>query len=382
VTRLRVALASIAAIAALPAAAADWRVTPSMTSGVDYIDNPRLIPGVDDGYAAARADATIGLSMSTEVASVDLVPRFIYAEYPDDPLLNRRDAYVTLSVRRLFETVSWLGSFDYTRDTTITSEFGLTGLQNVNRDHEALSLSLGPTWTVSERLQVGAQAYGLDTKYIDAERTGLTDYTYALVSASATYVLTENATGGLQASVGELRVPLVSRRDRDIDTSLSVDWRMSEQWRLRLAYGPTRVESDQGDTQGYIYSGSVTKEYLRSTLRLAVERDVTPTGRGVLVTRDQVSFGVTYALSPRTSLSVSTRAVRTIDAVRVAGASGQTNEFASLESSIRWYLAERWSVVFAAGGRYLGYQERDHEASGFNASLGVAWNGQSRAMSR
>lgn len=380
--RWRVALASIAAVAALPATAADWRMTPSVTSGVDYIDNPRLIPGVDESYAAVRADARLGLGVATEVASVDLEPRFVYAEYPDDPLLNRRDVYATLSAQRHFEAISWLGSLGYTRDTTITSEFGLTGLQDVNRDHEAFTATVSPTWNVTERLQFGAQAYGSDTNYENADRTGLTDYTYALVGMNATYALSENVSGGLQASAGELRVPRSSRRDRDIDASLSVNWRMFEQWLLRLTYGPTRVESNFGDTQGHIYSASASRESLRSTLRFAAERDVTPTGRGVLVTRDQVSLGFSYELTPRASLSVSTLAVRTTDTVRIAGYPEQTNEFASLELSVRRRLAERWTIVFTLGGRYLGSELRDTDASGFNASLGLAWSGQPRSLSR
>jgi hypothetical protein len=356
-------------------------MSPTLTSGVDYTNNPRLIPEFDESYAGARAEVAADLSVDTEVSSIHLVPKFLYVQYPNDPLLDRDDVYVTLSGRRAYETVTWNGSASYTQDTTITSEFGLTGFQDVNRDHEAVSVSLGPTWQATERLQVNAQAYGLDTTYENAQRTGLTDYTYGLVGVGTHYVLSETLIGGLQASVGQLDVPQTLRHSRDLEASLSVDWQLAERWRARFAYGPTRVEADYGDSQGNVYSASLTKDNLRSNFRLAFERDVTPTGRGVLVTREQVTLGLTYALTPRTTWTLATQAVRTKDAIEVAGIS-QTNEFGSVESNLRWRFAERWSVAFVAAGRYLGYEGRNDDAEGFTVSLGLSWNGQPRTISR
>lgn len=373
---------SLLALIALPATAADWRLEPTANSGVDYIDNPRLIPGSEQSYAGARAELSAAASVNTEALSLNLVPRFVYARYPDDPLLDRSDKYVTLSARKLYETVTWSGSANYTRDTTITSEFGLTGLQDVNRDHEAVSVTLAPTWQMSERAQTGVQLYALDTTYKDAEFTGLLDYTYGLAALNGNYVVNETVVMGFQASVGELEVPLTERRSRDIDASLSGEWQFAEHWRVRAAYGPTRVESQTGDSQGHIYSASITKENLRSNMRLALERDVTPTGRGTLVTRDQVSLASSYHMTPRTTWNLTLRAVRTTDAIDVPGIPAQTNEFASIESNVGWRFAEHWRVLLAASGRYLKYEQRAADAEGFSVSVGLAWNGQPRTLSR
>lgn len=374
--------ASILAFAATPAGAADWRFVPTVSSAVEYTDNPRLIPGDDESYAGGRGELSADFSVNTERSSLNLVPRFVYAQYPDDPLLDRNDEYVTLAARRAYETVSWSGSASYTRDTTITSEFGLTGLQDVNRVHEAVTVMLGPTWQMTERARAGLQIYGLDTAYEDAELTGLHDYTYGLVALNGGYELTHTVSVGWRASVGELDVQDIERRSRDIDASLSLDWQLAERWHARLSYGPTRVESASGDSSGHVYAASITKDNVRSNVRLAFERDVTPTGRGVLVTRDEATLAMSYALTPRTALSLNVEAVRTTDAIDIPGIPEQTNEFASVESSLRWRCAERWSVVLAAGGRYLRYEHRRDDAEGFNVSVGLVWNGHPRTLSR
>jgi hypothetical protein len=375
-------VAAILVCCANPVGAADWRLQPSINSWLEFTDNPRLVPGTDESHAGARGELAADLVLQTEVTSLSFVPRFVYAQYPDDPLLDRNDRYATLAVRRLFETVSWSGSASYTRDTTITSEFGLTGLQSVNREHEAISVAIAPTWQMSERVQAGAQAYALDTTYENAARTGLLDYTYGLAAISAAYTLSETLSSGLELSVGELKVPQAERRSRDIDASLSLDWQLAEHWNAHVAYGPTRIESDSGDSQGHIYSVSLAKQNVRSSLSLALGRDVTPTGRGVLVTRDQLSLSSTYALTQLTTLILTGRAIRTSDAIETAGFSSQTNEFFSLESSLRWRCAEHWTLVFAAATRHVEYGQRSDDADGFNVSIGLAWSGQPRTISR
>jgi hypothetical protein len=380
---LCVSAAAVLGIAACPAAAADWRFIPVVSSGVDYVENPRLLAD-DDGepYASMYGDISADLSFNTEVTSISLAPRLFYAQYDDDPLLDRNEKYLTLSARRLFETVSWTGSASFTRDTTTTSEFGLTGLQNVNRPRELVALSLGPTWQRSEQIQVGAQVVGQETKYRDAEFTGLVDYRYGLATINGTYLVTENIDLGAQVSVGELQVPDTGVRSRNFEGSISLDWQLAEQWHAQLAYGPSRTESDAGDAEGYIYSASLTKQSLRSTVQLGAKRDVSPTGRGLLVTRDQASVTATYAITPHTTCSLTAAAIRTTDTIEVPGVADDTNEFVRLESSLRWRLAEYWSLVAAVGARSITHAERSRSAEGFNVSLGLAWQGAPRSVSR
>lgn len=375
-------LASVLVAASLPAGAAEWRIAPTINSGVDYVDNPRLLSDGDESYAGGQAELQADMSVATEVSSLSLTPRFVYARYPDDPLLDRNDAYVVLSGKRLYETVSWNGSASFTRDTTITSEFGLTGFQYTNRDREALSVSLGPTWQMTERVQTSVQTYFLDSKYEDAQFTGLVDYTYALASMSGAYVLGETLTAGLQASAGELDAEATSLRSRDLDATLSLDWRISERWRTNVAYGPTRVESERGSSDGYVYSAALARENLRSGLRLLLERDVTPTGRGVLVVRDNASLTFSYSLTPTMTWALWTRVGRTRDAIEVDGVHADAIEYASVESNLRWRFAERWSVALVAGGRYASHTQRADAAEGFNVKLGLSWSGQPHTVSR
>jgi hypothetical protein len=382
VNALRPTIAAMLACGLAPTHAAEWRFVPQLNTAVEYNDNPRLIADAQETVTGARAEAGAELGVSSEMSALTLVPRFVYARYPDDSLLDRQDKYVSLQLRRDYEQLSWTGAANYTRDTTITSEFGLTGLQDVNREHEALSVSLAPTWQYSELTQFGIQVYGIDTRYKDAQYTGLTDYTYALAAVSADHLLSETLTFGFRGSAGDLDVESTGVKSRNIDASLSLDWRFAEAWSARVSYGPTRVETELAEADGHIYAVSIARQNPRSTLRFGFEQDVTPTGRGVLVTREKVSFSNTYSLTPRTSWTFTGQAVRTTDAVEFAGVVPERDEFVSIQSRLQWMCTERWSLLLSLGSRYLSYRGRDADAEGLSVSIGWLWNGQPRLLSR
>ncbi|HKE94527.1 MAG TPA: hypothetical protein VKB34_09500, partial [Povalibacter sp.] len=110
------------------AGAAEWRIEPSIGSGVGYADNPRLLPDVEQGYANYQTDLSLPMSYDDGRTSFSVLPRWMRAVFPEDSLLDRNDRYLSLTGQRRYETASWSASAGFVRDTTLTSELGLTGL--------------------------------------------------------------------------------------------------------------------------------------------------------------------------------------------------------------------------------------------------------------
>jgi hypothetical protein len=376
-----VVLVTLAAAAA-SAGAADWRITPVASSGIGYVDNPRLIPHSDEAYTNYRAEFSAPMSFDDGRTNISLDPRLVIASYPQDSLLDRNDKYVTLSAQRSYETAIWAGSASFVRDTTLTSELGLTGLQEVNRPHEALSLTATPTLLLSDRMQLGAQLYWSDNNYKDAEFTGLVDYRYSLGAASANYVWTEKVKLSMQASLGRLEVPAYGTRSDTINVTAALAWQYSELWSAQLSVGPSRVESEIGNDQGYVYSASVKRRGLRSGISALVARDVTPTGRGVLVTRDQATLSTQYSLTERLSWTVAAEFSRTTDTVSGLAAGRQRIEYSSVDTSLRWQMTPNWSALLSVNGRTQDYDSRRDPASGSSVAIGLLWQGGPRAWSR
>jgi hypothetical protein len=374
-------VAAILASAAASVDAADWRITPAISSGAGYTDNPRLSPDGSQAYETYSAELALPMSFDNERTAISLSPRFVFASYPEDRLLDRDDVYVTLGAQRRYETAVWAASADYVRDTTLTSELGLTGFQETNRPHESLSATLSPTLLLSDRTQVGAQLYRAENTYSDKFLTGLFDYSYSLGALNARYVLTEKFSVTLQGSFGRLDAPDAHMRSDNINASAALEWQFSESWRSRFSFGPERTESEGTSSQGYIYSASLSHDGLRSGIDAVLSRDVTPTGRGVLVTRDQATLSTRYSFTEKLSGTLSGTYVRSKDAIESLAVGNQDVDYASLDVSLRWQMNENWSVVLSLGGRNQKAGELD-TAQGSTASIGVAWRGDSYSWAR
>jgi hypothetical protein len=130
-----------------------------------------------------------------------------------------------------------------------------------------------------------------------------------------------------------------------------------------------------------VYSAKLSRKGQRTVISALLGRDVTPTGRGVLVTRDQASLSTQYSFTERLVGSLAAQFIRTEDAVVVAQQGNERVDYASLDASLRWLMNESWSIVLSLGGRTQSYRELD-DANGFNAAIGIAWHGDPHAWAR
>jgi hypothetical protein len=370
--------------AALSAHAADWRVTPSASSSVGYVDNPRLVRDGADAYMNYQGELSAPMSFDDGRAQVSLNPRFVYASYPDDPLLDRNESYVTFAAQRRYETATWSASIDFVRDTTLTSELGLTGLQQTNRPHQGLNLAAGPTFAVSDRVQLGMQLNWSDNTYRNTDFTGLANYRYSLGAINASYAWIQNLQLSLQSSFGRLEVPASGARSDNINATAALSWQYSELWRTQLSVGPSLVESGGTETNGYVYSVGATRQGMRSTFSASVSKDVTPTGQGVLVARERASLSIGHSLTDRISANASVGVVRNEDAVvlRGIGRRAVRYEYGNMNFNLNWRVTSNWSAVLSVGARTLSNDSTDTDASGYSAALGLQWHGDPRTRAR
>jgi len=364
--------------------AADWRVTPAISSSVAYVGNPRLSRDGGDAYTSHQAELSAPMSFDNGRSQLSLTPRFVYAAYPDDPLLDRNDTYVTLAAQRRYETATLSASADFISDSTLTSELGLTGLQETNRPHETWILTAAPTLLLSDRTQVGAQLNWSDNSYKDAEFTGLADYRYSLGAISASYAWSQNVQLSLQSSFGRLEVPVSGARSDNINATASASWQYSELWRAQLSVGPSLVEAGGVSSRGYVYSVGTTRQGQRSTVSALVTKDVTPTGQGVLVARERARLSVAHAFTDRLGATVSADFVRNEDAVVVRGIGPRaaSYQYGIVNTSLNWRFTPNWSAVLAASGRTLSNSSTDADASGYSMGLSLQWRGDPQAWAR
>ncbi|MBL8267861.1 hypothetical protein [Steroidobacter sp.] len=372
-----------AALFAQQALAAEWQVAPSVRVGSSYADNPRLLDDGGTSSSGAVGEMKASLQRLTARSELSLRPRFVFSRYSDDETLDSDDQFVTAGYRWLGERSEWNTEFGLTRDTTLTSELGSTGLVQSNRRHEAASFTVAPKVMFTERVSGGVQMYLVDNSYVDAELTGLVDYRYTALSLFSTVLLSDAGSAlSISAQGGELSTEGAGGYQTR-DGTLRLGWTFQPWllWTAGFSAGPSIVEAEAGNDTGYVFDGQIKRQGERWSLSANASRSQAPTGRGVLTRRDEIKLLFNRALTERLSASIDAHWVRSEDLLPVQG-SAQTYQvdYARLGIGANWRLSRDWSLSLQLSGNTQNYQLATERANGYRASLNMVWNGQPQSL--
>lgn len=241
-----VACAGLCLLAGGNAHAAEWLVAPTLRMATTYADNPRLLETGGASSAGALTELSARMQRRTERLDLVLQPRLYSVRARDDDSLASDDQYLDAQLGYVTERSQWSMAAGFVRDSTLTSEAASTGLVQSNRRHESLTVSGGPTWMLTERVNFSLQGYVLDSHYPDAGNTGLVDYQYRLASLGGGVAATESSTIRLTLQGAELVVTDLASRTRDANARLAWERKSDGPWSTTLSAGPAYVDARFG----------------------------------------------------------------------------------------------------------------------------------------
>lgn len=356
-------------------------MAPSANIGTSYADNPRLLTMGGSFSAGAVGELNATLKRLTETSELWLRPRLRSARYNDDESLGSDDQYLTVGHRWLSERSEWNTEVGLTRDTTLTSELGFTGLVQTNRRHEAITFTAGPTFMLTERVSVGGQLNWLDSHYVDARFTGLVDYDYRAVSLFSSLALADVSSLTVTAQGGELTSDVPGgATTRDGTLRLAWTYRPWMLWTVALSGGPSYVESEAGSDSGVVFDAEIKRRAERWSFTSAIGRTQSPSGRGVLTRRDRVTFSVDRSITERLSATVAAQWIRNEDLLAQPGGATYEVDYGRLDLSANWRLAQHWSLALQLSGNTQDHERTSQRAEGYRASLSMVWNGQPQSL--
>lgn len=364
------------AFAISSAAAAEWTVAPTARVAADYSENRRLLVGSGDSVTGTRSELSTQLTARTERSALTLTPRVVSTRYSGDDSLSSTDEFIDFTEQWQSEHVTWAGTANFARDTTLTSELGLSGLIQSNRRHEGFTLGGGPTVQVTERLLLGGQLYRMHSHYADAQYTGLVDYDYSLASVNAAWTLSERTSLTAEGNVGELSAPDAHVKTRSESVKLGLRYAVSELWQAQLSAGPSRVRSNQGEDTGWLLSSSLHRLTERNDWSVGLSRELTPTGRGLLTRHDDLSLGWVHRMTEHTAAEVYLRAVNNQTLSPGLAVQYDTVHYQQIETRFRWMLSPSWSLVASASAQHQSFSNSPGSAHGSQMLLSIVWNGQ------
>jgi hypothetical protein len=369
--------AAIAAAAATwPCAhAAEWRASSSVNTAVVNESNPRLeLASVNDQQAIA-ANLGVHLERQTERVSVALDSSAARRQYREDRSLDRTDLRADLSLQyAATERLTWSASASATRDTTLTSELGISGETQAGYRHESLGAQLQPQWRLSERWTTSMQLQ-MQRNYYPSADSGLTDYQYQSAGLVASWRRTRHDSLGIVVRTGQSTVAGAPADIKDASASLQYTLAFAERWNLRLAGGPAWTRRTGSKQHSENFNLELTRGAQYGAVSLSVDRSLAPNGRGSLTRRDSLSLQMSRDMSAQLTGSLSARYLRSSNIVGALASSFEDVRYRRAEAGLNWMLSPQWSTVLNAG-----YSDQRQGASGTGASgvdlaLGVRWSG-------
>jgi hypothetical protein len=360
---------------AVPAGAADWALAPHFSLSGEYNSNPYLDYQNVDHRSGGTFDAQLPLTAKTERTDFGLTLGGHLRRYENDPAGNRDDENLNLSIGQTRERSGWQGAAGWTRDTTLTSELGTTGLTQSNKRHNRYSASIAPQIQLSQKSLFAFGVSGELNRYEDAALTGLVDYSYASVYANYGRQTSELTNVGVGLMASGQSVP--DRRDAESVNGL-VRLTLAHQYTERLsleAYaGPTFARTRTLERWGA--GGLLALKYggLRTDFSASVEHSLAPAGLGNLTARDAATLGMGNRLTERLSAATTLSYQRSRDALHATGAATNNVYYWRADEALHWQWAETVSTSLSVGATRQVSKSQPDYADAFIARFGISWN--------
>jgi hypothetical protein len=356
------------------ALAAQWSFGPTARLQVLTETNPRLVKDGAEDVHGLVAGADLSLLRATELASLSLDASATQRRYDQASALDRLDINTALSLKARRERFSWQAAATATRDTTLTSELGLSGQTQVRSRHESASGTLAADWSASERFQVNFGA-SVQFDFYPGQDVALVDYRYRSANLGGSYALGPRSTLALTAQLGEMAVSGNDYKSNDSVLMLQYQFRPSERFSLAIGGGPSRAKGPGSSENGATFSASLSRIGERVRTSLSGGRRIAPTGRGYLSRRDNASLGLSVSLTEYLNGSLDASYIRSKDVLADFGLSLSDVRYRRATAGLGWQLGRSWSLGASAG--YSEQLSRGTSAGGhgFDAQVGISWNG-------
>ncbi len=389
--RLRPALALLVFTATTAAIshAAEWKIDPRVELRSGYNDNITIRTDDEVSSPEIALNPSVLFSYATPTSGISGDARFQVRRYTEESDLNDETGRLDVKSFHRMER-SQLGlNVDLIKDTTLDSQLEETGvvLDRVDRSQA----SLNPTWTyaLGERTSVELGYTYTNVDYDNDSNSNYSNYSTNGGQLSLSRILSPRATGTITA--------LYQRTDNDADIEATysavqggASYKLSETLTGSLFAGVRRSEvkatqntfvpildennniifvpvrnGTQDDDLGYIFSGSLEKDFLRGTTGLTATRDVRNDISGLPLQVTRLGWNSLYRFTEILSgeLRLSYYQSETTN-----GIGSRDRNYYQVEPRFNWRFREFWTF----SGSYR-YTKQTYDASNDDAVQNAAY---------
>ncbi|MEO7863369.1 MAG: hypothetical protein ABIU05_23620 [Nitrospirales bacterium] len=335
--------------------AAEWALLPSIGIKGVYNDNLVLTPlphKATYGYWVSPAAELSGKTERLEVSSRIAADFVSYYGGRETQFTN---VFLPLTLRYKTEKDLLGFSGGFTRDNTLMSELLSTGL--VLRFTQRNQWVANPSWSrsITEKLSFQSNFQLNDTTYEDGLSLGLVDYQLLGGSGGLLYQLTEQdqiQLTGSYVNFHTTNAPTPFRADFP-GVNLSLTRAFTETLTGVVHGGPrfvsstTQIVGDNIRAQStvWLFGASLTKKFESTSIQASVDRDIVPSGFGLLIQRDRAGLTVSHDLSETLMASFNGSGYLVSGVTEVAqGGTIPESRYFYFTPKVVWKFSEWWKM--------------------------------------
>jgi hypothetical protein len=369
--------------------AAEWKLDPRTNLRAGYNDNIRL--NVDDERSSPEIDAAAGARFSFETprsgVSGDLgfeVRRFIDESDFDDEI-----GHLQLNSFHGMQRSRFGFNVNLIKDTTLDSQLEETGVVVDRVDRWRASLN--PTWTYgfSERANMELGYTYTNVDYDNDPQSNFSNYTTNSGQLSLSRLLSPRLQGrvtviyqqtdndaDIESTYSAIQGGASYNVSETISASLFAGVRRSEIKATRNTFVPILDENNniifvpvssgtQDDDFGYVFSGTLQKQFLRGQTSFTATRDISNTVSGLPLQVTRLGWNNLYRFTELLSgeLELSYYQSETAN-----GVGERDRNYYQIRPSFSWRFKQFWTL----SGSYL-YREQKFDSSNEEAIQNAAY---------
>ena len=335
--------------------AAEWALLPSIGVKGVYNDNLVLTPlphKATYGYWVSPAADFSGKTERLEVSSRIAADFVSYYGGRETQFTN---VFLPLTLRYKTEKDLLGFSGGFTRDNTLMNELLSTGL--VLRFTQRNQWIANPSWSrsITEKLSIQSNFQLNDTTYEDGLSLGLVDYQLFGGSGGLLYQLTEQdqiQLTGSYVNFHTTNAPAAFRADFP-GVNLTLTRAFTETLTGTVQGGPrfvsstTQIVGDNVSAQNtvWLFGASLTKKFESTSIQVSVDRDIVPSGFGLLIQRDRAGLTMSHDLTETLAASFNGSGYLVSGVTEIAqGGTLPESRYFYLTPKIAWKFSEWWKM--------------------------------------
>ena len=309
---------------------------------IDLLQNPK------SNEVSMRTDFSGILEYSTPTTAINAKPTIILNRYSDKSR-DSIDRSLTTSFSYTTEKSVFNFSTDTKRDTSYSSELTTTGYIDKKKNRKSDLYSPSLTYYIDEFSSIFLSHSFTDVDYINGVSAGLFDYRYK--NNRISYSRYTNSVGSVRVTYADISqdIDLLTNKYQTKSLSLGISDKLSQTLSYSADVGISRYKTSIGyanfnsSDRGWVTDLSIAKQYSQSNLKIGASKNVTPSGGGYMILRNQLNLDYKYQLTEHITTNFYGTALKN---TRKSEAGTFNRYYGSADIGLNYNFESNWNISF------------------------------------